>query len=221
LGRIQFWISTQDGKDRIQLPVNPESLQVSDPYNYEDIEVHLLGEVTVHKARGNREVTLSSFLPRFYNPSYCEYTNVPNPDEVIKKLIKWRSWKHPVRFTVTGTDINFLATIRDFNYEMYRAGDDDIRFDLTLKEFRAIQVRSVETNTNGPTTGNGGGGSTRPGTRTPSSTYTVKSGDSLWKIAQRQYGKGSDWRKIYDANKSVIGKNPNLIYPGQKLVIPS
>ncbi len=51
-------------------------------------------------------------------------------------------------------------------------------------------------------------------------TYVVKKGDSLWSIAKRIYGDGSKWRKIYEANKKVIGKNPNTIFPGQKLVIP-
>ena len=52
------------------------------------------------------------------------------------------------------------------------------------------------------------------------STYTVKSGDSLWKIAKQLYGSGADWKKIYEANKDVIGSNPNLIYPGQTFTIP-
>lgn len=49
--------------------------------------------------------------------------------------------------------------------------------------------------------------------------YTVKSGDSLSKIAQQQYGDSTKWRKIFDANKDTI-KDPNLIHPGQKLNIP-
>jgi nucleoid-associated protein YgaU len=49
--------------------------------------------------------------------------------------------------------------------------------------------------------------------------YTVKRGDNLWNIAKRYNGKGSLWRKIYDANKSKI-KKPDLIYPGQKFLIP-
>lgn len=43
---------------------------------------------------------------------------------------------------------------------------------------------------------------------------------SLWDIAAAFYGSGSLWPKIYTANKSVIGPDPNLIRPGQVLVIP-
>ena len=50
-------------------------------------------------------------------------------------------------------------------------------------------------------------------------TYTVKSGDTLSKIAQREYGDASQWRRIYEANRSEI-KNPDLIYPGQSFTIP-
>ncbi len=55
---------------------------------------------------------------------------------------------------------------------------------------------------------------------TSQDTYTVQSGDSLSKIAQRQYGSASAWTKIYNANKTTIGDNPDLIKPGQKLTIP-
>ncbi|MER2999129.1 LysM peptidoglycan-binding domain-containing protein [Pontibacter populi] len=55
---------------------------------------------------------------------------------------------------------------------------------------------------------------------TSQDTYTVQSGDSLSKIAQRQYGNASAWTKIYNANKTTIGDNPDLIKPGQKLTIP-
>jgi len=50
-------------------------------------------------------------------------------------------------------------------------------------------------------------------------TYTVAEGDSLWKIAQHVYGHGNQWQKIYEANKDRI-QNPDLIHPGQTLVIP-
>lgn len=50
-------------------------------------------------------------------------------------------------------------------------------------------------------------------------TYTVKPGDTLWGIAERFLGKGSRWREIYYANRAIIGANPNVIRPGQKLTI--
>lgn len=50
-------------------------------------------------------------------------------------------------------------------------------------------------------------------------TYTVKSGDSLSKIAKHFYGDAGKWHRIYDANKDKI-KNPDLIHPGQEFTIP-
>ena len=52
-------------------------------------------------------------------------------------------------------------------------------------------------------------------------TYTVVRGDCLWKIAKRFYGSGAKYTVIYNANRGVIGGNPNLIYPGQVLTIPA
>lgn len=51
-------------------------------------------------------------------------------------------------------------------------------------------------------------------------TYTVKAGDSLSKIAQREYGDPSKWRQIYEANRDRI-KNPDVIQPGWELKIPA
>jgi LysM repeat protein len=51
-------------------------------------------------------------------------------------------------------------------------------------------------------------------------TYTVRSGDSLYGIAQRFYGHGRYWHWLYQANRSKI-RNPDLIFAGQVLTIPS
>jgi nucleoid-associated protein YgaU len=48
----------------------------------------------------------------------------------------------------------------------------------------------------------------------------VQPGDSLSKIAKEVLGDASRWREIFEANKDKI-KDPNLIYPGQELRIPS
>jgi nucleoid-associated protein YgaU len=49
--------------------------------------------------------------------------------------------------------------------------------------------------------------------------YTIKSGDSLSKIAKQFYGNAAQWQKIYNANADQI-KNPDMIFPGQKIKIP-
>ena len=50
--------------------------------------------------------------------------------------------------------------------------------------------------------------------------YTVVSGDTLSHLAQRFYGDHYQWGKIYEANKSTM-KNPNFLFIGQRLFIPS
>jgi nucleoid-associated protein YgaU len=47
----------------------------------------------------------------------------------------------------------------------------------------------------------------------------VKSGDSLSKIAKQEYGDAGKWQLIFEANTDIL-KDPNKIFPGQKLKIP-
>ncbi|MGW2787181.1 LysM peptidoglycan-binding domain-containing protein [Streptomyces populi] len=69
--------------------------------------------------------------------------------------------------------------------------------------------RSVPAKTPDRAPGHTGRGSSR-------GDYTVREGDTLSAIAARH---GTTWRKIYAANKSVIGGDPDLIVPGQRLDI--
>ena len=93
--------------------------------------------------------------------------------------------------------------------------------------------------TNPAATGNGATPANSPATGTPpadfsdvsggssttapvggGTTYTVKQGDSLSKIARHFYGDGAKWKKIHAANADKI-PNPDLIHPGLELTIPS
>lgn len=58
----------------------------------------------------------------------------------------------------------------------------------------------------------GGSGSSR--------TYTVKSGDTLSKIAKEIYGNANEYNKIFQANQDKL-ESPDKIQVGQELVIPN
>jgi nucleoid-associated protein YgaU len=49
--------------------------------------------------------------------------------------------------------------------------------------------------------------------------WEVKPGDSLSKIAKSAYDNASEYMRIFEANRNIL-KDPNLIQPGQKLVVP-
>ncbi|SEV92192.1 LysM domain-containing protein [Aliiroseovarius sediminilitoris] len=49
--------------------------------------------------------------------------------------------------------------------------------------------------------------------------HTVEKGDTLWAISEKTLGNGARYKEIFEANKPML-KDPDLIYPGQKLRIP-
>lgn len=57
-----------------------------------------------------------------------------------------------------------------------------------------------------------------------SGSYTVKTGDTLWEIAEAVYGNGAEWTKVLDANSADVGFLPSgqqaLIQTGQVLMLP-
>jgi nucleoid-associated protein YgaU len=50
--------------------------------------------------------------------------------------------------------------------------------------------------------------------------HVVQKGESLSLIAKQYYGDVHKWKQIYEANKAIVGDNPDLLKPGQELVIP-
>jgi 5'-nucleotidase len=54
----------------------------------------------------------------------------------------------------------------------------------------------------------------------PEQTYEVKAGDTLLSISEEVYGDATKWRRIYDANKDLIGPDPDKLKLEQKLKIP-
>lgn len=216
---VEFWLSYNNNAERLRLPVNPSGISVSSPYEITDVEVTHLGEYSVFGERGLKEISFESFFPSEYNSSYCEYSEFPSPIDCVAILEEWRDKKKPIRLVVTGTNINIAVTIRSLDLDYERAGEmGDIYYSINLKEYRFIPNSTVIDVTNAATPSQQKA-EQRPAPVNKSDndgarTYTVKSGDSLSKVF------GNNWRKVYEANKDVIGSNPNIIRPGQKLVVP-
>lgn len=225
---LQFHLSYSNGLERLQLPVNPERISVATTRGYEDVEVTQLGEFTVIGNGKLREFSFSSFFPREYNASYCEYAGFRPPWELVRMIERWMNTGRPIRFTLTGqiygadyfAIINEPVTIRSFNYYEEGGAPGDIYFDMTLKEFVFIEFKRMKSASSDTTQVSVTTETSRPDTSDKPSEYTVASGDSLFKIAARIYGRGDKWRDIYNANKSTVGPNPNAITVGMKLVLP-
>ncbi len=98
---------------------------------------------------------------------------------------------------------------------------------LAAKEQAALiagNVRGVEHVNDDALTVAGGqaaAGGTAATTTASSRFYTVKSGDTLSKIAKEMYGDANAYTKIHQANQQVIGPDADKIYPGQQLRIPA
>lgn len=53
----------------------------------------------------------------------------------------------------------------------------------------------------------------------PTLSFVVKEGDSLWKLAEKYYGDGQYWGEIYENNRITIGEDPSMILPGMEFEI--
>lgn len=208
---MEFWLKEND-KNSFRLPITPSEYTMSSGNTVSTINANEVGEIALYSGDKLYSITLSSFFPRqAYN--FCEYRNIISPEASVEKIEKWRKSGTVIRLIITGTKVNIPVLIEHFRYGE-RDGTRDIYYEIILREYRYLkttvssEILSIKKPTR-PT----------PQPQATQRTHTVVSGDTLWDIAVKYYGSGAKYSTIADANKDKI-KNPNLIYPGQVLIIP-
>lgn len=206
---------------QLNLPVLPAKLQVSSPGANKTATVLGIGEVLLLRAKALRTIAWESFFPGHSAPYVTGDTVAPIA--AVRAIQEARDAKTPLSFSLRGTDldVNLQMGIDDFTYDERYGDVGDIYYSIKLSEWKDYSVKRLilsDSRDTATVTQKERSGSPDPATTT--STYPVSSGDSLWAIAKRHYGDGAKWKAIYEANKSTIGANPNLIYPGQVLTLP-
>jgi nucleoid-associated protein YgaU len=208
----EFWLSYNNSAERLQLPVNPGEIEIDNGSQNTTLSISRLGEVTIIQDPVLKIFEFSSFFPVAYGP-FCSNKNIPEPWAAVQIIERWKNTGWPIRFIVTGTPINFPVTIEDFIYKEQGGDVGTIYYDISLKEYRFIVPRLLETTAvNGQEIVTVQQASARPDTKLQASTYTVRPGDSLWKIAKLEKGDGAKYKDIATTNGIMP---PYAIYPGQ------
>ncbi len=214
----QIWITFNGEKQKIRIPVLPESFSVSMGTKDQSVDIIGLGEILIAQNPVATEFSFSSFFPVNSFPGISDELIV-EPKTLRDTIADWKNTTQPVHLIVTGVGIDFYCRISKFK-PVEKGGDvGTIYYDIAFKEYRDVSVRKVNVNeiTGKATVSKK---TTRTDNTTRPKTYKVKEDDCLWDIAQAIYGDPYKYIDIYNANRDLIGGNPNLIFEGQTFVIP-
>lgn len=210
---MEIWL--KQNEKQFRFPVLPESYEVGNTHENTRVNINALGEINLIGKRKLKTVSFSSIFPA-QNYYFCQYRDFPIPTESVR-IIEDMKEAGIVLFTMSGTSINMNCTIENFTWGEDN-GTGDVYFTLELSEYRKPVVKVIEKKET--VTENIVPAETERISPPPqSTTYTVKKGDNLSKIAKQITGSSANWKAIYNQNQGVIGGNPNLIYPGQVLNI--
>ena len=227
---MDFYLIDESTGTLLHLPVNPEEVTINREKLYETVELLNLGEVDFPKGEKLKEISFSSFFPRDYD-SYCQYPDLPDPQEAMNNLTFWTQSRRPVRLIITETIINNLVLVA-VHISQFKGGEPgDVYYDFIARTYRRVGVRTVpmvpagllgaESRPDMEMVSEGSRGLRPDVERESVITYTVMAGDSLWEIAARLLGNPTRWQDIYELNRDIIGGNPSLILPGMVLTLPA
>lgn len=210
---MEIWL--RQNKKSFRFAILPSEYKLTSESDNTQVNINKLGEINLIGKRKLKAVSFSSIFPK-QKYSFCQYSTFPTPKESVKTIEKMKN-NGVLSLTMTGTPINMDCTIESFTWGE-NDGTKDINFTLEFKEYRKVKVKTSKRKEK-VTKKVTAAATQRTAKAVNSTTYTVKKGDCLSMIAKNLTGSSANWRAIYNQNKGVIGDNPNLIYPGQNLVI--
>ncbi|MCQ5384266.1 LysM peptidoglycan-binding domain-containing protein [Hungatella hathewayi] len=209
------------GSKKYKLPVNPEEIKRSRELNIETYQVLEEGQVSIPSYCALEEYSFEAEFPS-QDVNYMESGTEAEADYYEKMFRKAQKNKKPVRFIASNDisdDISVKVLVKSVE-AVEKAGEEGDKYiSLTLMEYKGSGKRYVAIQTPDATVKQEETPLAENPAVTANKTHTVQSGDTLWGIAKKYYGNGSQYQKIVSANPSI--KNPNLIYPGQVFTIPS
>ncbi len=216
---MDFYLTAPNGS-RIHFPINPEKITCQTGNRIQTFDVISLGTIALPRGTVPARFTFEGFFPGQARQGASYVTDWRPPKQLVEVLSAWRDQGLKLRLLVTETPINhdvYFDGKDSFEHE-WKGGHGDCWYMIRLVRARELvifaesEARARQTAVGARTT------RSRPAPPPPK-TYTVKPGDNLWAIAKKILGDGSRWREIYNANKGVIGPDPNIIRPGQLLRI--
>lgn len=206
------WLSYNNQEEGFQFPVNPGSIEIGDGGKGSTYDISKLGEINVIKNPKLAQYSFSGIFPAQQYPLVTAPILPPVIVDGVKHnayvyyIKKWMASKRPIRFILTAGqfEINTAASIESFSWKEVAGGGGDIEYSLTLKKYifyRAQKVNIVPP----PETATASVAITkeqpeRPNEKQPPETYTMVSGDTLWKVAKSQLGNGDRWKEIQMLN---------------------
>lgn len=214
---MDFYLTAPDGS-RLHFPVNPERITCNTGNRILTFDIISLGEISLPRGRVPTVFSFEGFFPGRARRNDTMVKSWRAPKELVGILSTWRNEGTKLRLLVTETPINhdvYFDGDGSFEHE-WRGGYGDCWYSLRFVEARELLVRAEGEREQAAVVA--GAAMVRPAPPPPK-TYTVKPGDTLWAIAKKTLNDGSRWREIYNNNVNVIGKDPNLIRPGQVLRI--
>lgn len=216
----------------VLLPIPPKKLELKISNQNKTYDLMNYSEINVLKSPGLTSIEFDILLPNVKYPFATYKNNFQNAKYFLGILENLKVNKSAFQFIVirkfpNGTgifDTNIKVSLEDYTITDSTDEGFDTTVKIKLKQYREYSTKTVKVTikqykppvvTRTVTTNN-----TAAASKPSGQNYTVRSGDCLWNITKKFYGNGSQYTKIYNANRDKI-KNPNLIYPNQVLWIPA